>query len=178
MEILVYVGTYAKYNNGSIAGEWINITDMSQDEYQEAIQELHKDEDDPEYMIQDTSIECGIDIFKDMISEYGIDEELWAIKDYINDNNIDLDDEDSIVSLHNEAQSETNRDDMILSWDDVEESLNNMSGWDAFRLGVFSDINMTHDHFRYDGYGNLESTSNPKGWVDEGIICEYLTQVV
>ena len=51
----VYVGTYAKYNNGSIAGKWINLLDdvADREEFNAMIAELHNDEADPEYMFQD-----------------------------------------------------------------------------------------------------------------------------
>ena len=51
----VYVGTYAKYNNGSIAGDWIDLDDYADDKegFLKACAELHKDEDDPEFMFQD-----------------------------------------------------------------------------------------------------------------------------
>lgn len=51
----VYVGTYAKYNNGSIAGKWINLLDdvTDCDDFYEKIAELHSDEADPEFMFQD-----------------------------------------------------------------------------------------------------------------------------
>ncbi|HFO2582240.1 TPA: antirestriction protein ArdA [Escherichia coli] len=51
----VYVGTYAKYNNGSIEGKWINLLDdvTDCDDFYEKIAELHKDEADPEFMFQD-----------------------------------------------------------------------------------------------------------------------------
>lgn len=50
----IYVGTYAKYNNGSIYGRWLDLDDYADaDEFYEACNELHKDEDDPELMFQD-----------------------------------------------------------------------------------------------------------------------------
>lgn len=50
----VYCGTYAKYNNGNLFGEWMNLNDYSDyDEFYKACKELHKDEDDPEFMFQD-----------------------------------------------------------------------------------------------------------------------------
>src|SRR5690349_16831915 len=50
----VYVGTYAKYNNGSIAGAWLDLEDYAdKDSFLAACAELHKDEDDPEFMFQD-----------------------------------------------------------------------------------------------------------------------------
>ena len=50
----ICVGTYAKYNNGSIAGAWLDLEDYSsRDEFYQACAELHKDEEDPELMFQD-----------------------------------------------------------------------------------------------------------------------------
>ena len=50
----VYCGTYGKYNEGSIFGKWIALTDFnSYDEFIEYCTELHSDEDDPELMFQD-----------------------------------------------------------------------------------------------------------------------------
>lgn len=49
----VYVGTYAKYNNGSINGQWIDLDGMDEDTFVETIKELHSDEIDPEFMYQD-----------------------------------------------------------------------------------------------------------------------------
>ena len=53
-ETLIYCGTYAKYNEGSLLGEWMNLSDYySREEFWEACNELHKDEKDPEIMFQD-----------------------------------------------------------------------------------------------------------------------------
>lgn len=53
-EARVYVGTYNKYNNGSLFGKWLDLSDYSdKDEFLEACRELHKDEQDPELMFQD-----------------------------------------------------------------------------------------------------------------------------
>lgn len=50
----LYVGTYAKYNSGSIAGQWLDLSDYSdRDSFLEACAELHSDETDPELMFQD-----------------------------------------------------------------------------------------------------------------------------
>lgn len=50
----VYVGTYAKYNNGSIQGKWMRLEDYEDfDSFVDACRELHKDEEDPEFMCQD-----------------------------------------------------------------------------------------------------------------------------
>lgn len=50
----VYVGTYAKYNDGSLRGLWIDLTTF--DDYDEFINfcyAIHADEEDPELMAQD-----------------------------------------------------------------------------------------------------------------------------
>jgi antirestriction protein len=53
-EASVYVGTYGKYNDGSIFGEWLNLSDYAdKEEFYTACMELHNDEADPEFMFQD-----------------------------------------------------------------------------------------------------------------------------
>lgn len=48
----IYVGTYSKYNNGSIDGKWITISDYNTyEEFVDACRELHSDESDPEFMV-------------------------------------------------------------------------------------------------------------------------------
>lgn len=50
----IYVGTYAKYNDGSLFGKWMKLSDYAdKDEFYRACAELHKDEADPEFMFQD-----------------------------------------------------------------------------------------------------------------------------
>jgi len=50
----IYVGTYAKYNAGSIKGAWLDLEDYAdRDAFLEACRELHRDEQDPEFMFQD-----------------------------------------------------------------------------------------------------------------------------
>lgn len=53
-EAKIYVGTYGKYNAGSIFGKQLDLSDYSdKDEFNEAYQKLHKDEEDTEYLYQD-----------------------------------------------------------------------------------------------------------------------------
>jgi len=50
----IYVGTYAKYNNGSIAGAWLSLDECDTAEaFEAAARKLHKNERDPELMFQD-----------------------------------------------------------------------------------------------------------------------------
>ena len=54
-EAKVYVGTYAKYNSGSIAGAWISLAECENyGQFLSKCKDVHKDERDPEFMIQDT----------------------------------------------------------------------------------------------------------------------------
>ena len=53
-EARIYVGTYAKYNEGSLRGKWIDLSECyDQDEFMEVCHELHQDEEEPELMFQD-----------------------------------------------------------------------------------------------------------------------------
>ena len=50
----VYVGTYHKYNEGNLSGKWVDLSDFSTyDDFLRYCREIHKDEKDPELMIQD-----------------------------------------------------------------------------------------------------------------------------
>lgn len=69
----VYVGTYRKYNNGSIQGDWLDLEDYdNKAEFYDACRELHSDEDDPELMFQDWE-----EIPSRYITESSIGEDLW-----------------------------------------------------------------------------------------------------
>ncbi len=69
----IYVGTYAKYNSGSIAGEWLDIADYSdKEEFLAACAELHMGETDPEFMFQDME-----DIPAGMANESWVSEDLF-----------------------------------------------------------------------------------------------------
>lgn len=78
-EASIYVGTYAKYNNGSIAGKWLDLSNYSDiTEFYEACAKLHEDEQDPEYMFQDWE-----HIPDSLISEYGLSDKIFEIRDSI-----------------------------------------------------------------------------------------------
>lgn len=49
-----YVGTYGKYNAGSIEGKWLDLNDyQTYQEFLNACKSVHKNEYEPEFMIQD-----------------------------------------------------------------------------------------------------------------------------
>lgn len=73
----IYVGTYAKYNNGSNQGAWLDLTKYTDaNDFYKACEELHNDETDPEFMFQDFE-----NFPKSLYSESG---NLDAIYEYIN----------------------------------------------------------------------------------------------
>ena len=73
----IYVGTYAKYNDGNLFGKWLDLEDYAdRDEFYEACAELHADEEDPEFVFQDWE---GIP--DDMISESHVSLECWTLLD-------------------------------------------------------------------------------------------------
>lgn len=83
----IYVGTYAKYNRGSIEGAWLDLEDYNdKDEFEEACVELHADEDDPEFMFQDWE---GVPA--QFITESHVDEVVWEILSYLNESYADED---------------------------------------------------------------------------------------
>lgn len=81
----VYVGTYAKYNDGNIFGKWLEISDYAdKDEFYQACRELHKDEDDPEFMFQDwENIPSGF------ICECGLNDDLFKLEDELKKHDVE-----------------------------------------------------------------------------------------
>jgi len=74
-EARIYVGTYAKYNSGSIEGKWLDLSDYADiEDFYTAAKELHSDENDPELMFQDwEGIPYG------MVSECHVNELVWEL---------------------------------------------------------------------------------------------------
>lgn len=71
----IYVGTYAKYNDGSIFGKWLKLSDYAdRGEFYQACAKLHSDEEDPEYMFQDYE-----HIPKGLIGESWLSENIFEV---------------------------------------------------------------------------------------------------
>ncbi len=74
---VIYVGTYHKYNCGSIEGRWMNLSDYSdKEEFLEACANLHSDEEDPEFMFQDWE-----NIPEAFIGESWLSEKFFEVRD-------------------------------------------------------------------------------------------------
>lgn len=78
----VYVGTYGKYNSGSLSGGWLDLADYkSYSEFLAACHRLHKNERDPEFMIQDSEgFPDGLDCME-WISESDFNDVKLAMKE-------------------------------------------------------------------------------------------------
>lgn len=91
----VYVGTYAKYNDGNLFGAWLELEDyIDHDDFIEACKELHKDEEDPELMFQDFE-----DFPRDFYGESSIDPDVW---DWLE---LDDDDRELLAVYHEHIDS-------------------------------------------------------------------------
>jgi hypothetical protein len=69
--IRVYVGTWGKYNDGSLHGEWVDLSNFATPNTFKKYchKKLHGDEPDAELMFQDVEGPAWV---KDVISEYGM----------------------------------------------------------------------------------------------------------
>ena len=75
----VYVGTYRKYNEGSLYGAWIDLEQFTDaEDFLEVCHTLHDDEEDPELMFQDFQ---GFP--RELYGESMSTEEIQTILDYL-----------------------------------------------------------------------------------------------
>lgn len=74
----VYVGTYAKYNNGSLFGMWVNMESFDiVEEFKIFCKAIHGNEEDPELMYQDYH-----NFPHNLYSESGMADSFEAIQQY------------------------------------------------------------------------------------------------
>jgi antirestriction protein len=109
----IYVGAYAKYNNGSIEGKWLDLTNYSSiEEFYKAAKKIHKDEKDPEFMFQDWE-----NIPEGFIGESWLSDKVFeAIEVYQKFEEMD---NSELVAIHNEyCQNNDMGDDEIWANDE------------------------------------------------------------
>ena len=150
-EARVYVGTYAKYNNGSLFGKWLDLSDYSdKDEFIEACRELHKDEEDPELMFQDYE-----NIPEALISESWLSENFFELRDAI-EKLSETQQEAFFVwcDYHNSDISEEDADDLISSFEVVEQ---------CYELPEF-----TKTYFDYSAFARALFMTDY--WMDNGFV--------
>ena len=73
----IYVGTYRKYNKGSLQGGWVDMADFYDlEEFWERCAKIHEDEEEPEYMFQDWE-----NIPEGLIDEGNLEENFFELRD-------------------------------------------------------------------------------------------------
>lgn len=101
----LYVGTYKKYNEGSLAGAWLDLDDYAdKEEFLEACYELHKDEEDPELMFQDYEKEHPWE--EGLYSESCVPEKYWELKEAAENCSLDDDALEAWCSQENIKEQE------------------------------------------------------------------------
>lgn len=114
-EAAIYVGTYAKYNAGSLFGKWFNLSDFTdKDEFMEACKELHKDEEDPEFMFQDREY-----IPEELVSESWISEIFFELRDKVEEMDSTMQDAFSVwLDYESRDLSKVDADDLVKKFND------------------------------------------------------------
>lgn len=77
----LYVGTYAKYNNGDLSGAWLDLDRFANaEEFEAACKRIHRDERDPELMFQDVETDPGCDWQEGLYCESSIPRDYWTLR--------------------------------------------------------------------------------------------------
>jgi antirestriction protein len=148
----IYVGTYKKYNEGSLQGAWLQVADYSdKEEFLEACRELHSDEKDPELMFQDFE-----NIPDSLIGESWIDEKVWDFIELIDDHSIDTEALGAYFDLGLDSGKD-DADDIISDFEERYEghfdSLYDF-GYHWYECGVLCDIpENVINYFDFERYG-------------------------
>lgn len=140
----VYVGTYNKYNCGSIYGEWVDLTAF--DDYDDFISychKLHSDEKDPELMFQDYENFPSI-----WYCESGFNEETFnLIIEYSEAD--DKDAVDSYISYFGTFSLSDFSDRYLGYWDSKSDFAYNIIE-DCYELPPFASLYFDYDRFAND----------------------------
>jgi antirestriction protein len=167
MRLAIYVGTYHKYNCGSIEGEWIDIQDfVDKGDFYEYIRELHSDEDDPEFMFQEWEY-----IPRSLISESWVHEAVWEprIQEVL------LSEPEDLIGEWNKYQSEDMNGNHKIYHNNgefFEEFFT--KPLDAVSAVYFGNYNLSDDYVTFDGYDNLETHHNVDDIIHIGDLIEHL----
>ena len=143
MTYRIYVGTYSKYNSGSLKGEWLDLEDYScKQDFYEACAELHSDEVDPEYMFQDHE-----DIPKFFIGESWIKDEFWS-------SYMDCNMDDEVKAAYVEAKEQWDEEDCESSYIGEFRSFTELAEYLVDEQGTLNDIpEHLRYYFDYEAYG-------------------------
>lgn len=81
-----------------------------------------------------------------------------------------------LISVNNEYEGNVNGENYINSMDEFDELHCGMTPWEIARVVTYGDFCAAHDYFRYNGYGNLESTDYVADWIDLEEIAAYCAE--
>lgn len=90
-----------------------------------------------------------------------------------NESNIDL------IMVHNEYCDAVNDyDGRIYSMDEFDDIMSGCKPWEVTRSAFFGDFNPTHDYFKFNGYGNLQSIYEYEldRYIDIDAIIDYIIE--
>lgn len=79
----------------------------------------------------------------------------------------------SLIAIWNEY---CENDDCVYSMDEIDEMLSGMTASEILRASYYGDINPNDDYFKFNGLGNLVSTSTISEWVDIDELAEYIDE--
>lgn len=166
----LYVGTYAKYNDGSIEGKWLHLEDYNDAaEFFAACKKLHASEADPEYMFQDFE---GFP--KEFYSESMGTDQVQALFDYLqlSDEDRELLDEwcDATGEKPNEENDLENIRDNLFCVLDYTHSVddNNAMGDYVVDNGLLDVPENLQAYINYEAIGRdwlMDMYVSPNGWV-------------
>ena len=82
-----------------------------------------------------------------------------------------------LIGIHNEYCGKVNYvDDRIYAMDELNEWYSDKDPLDILRDAYNGAFNPNDDWFRWNGYGNLESTDRPEDWMDLDDIADYIVE--
>ena len=80
-----------------------------------------------------------------------------------------------IVGIHNEyCDANNDPDARIYCMDELDEILDGKTPTQILMMMHFGNFNPMDEYFRFDGYGNLESTDFPENWIYLDDIVDYI----
>lgn len=155
----IYVGTYGKYNAGSIKGEWLDLDDYnSKQEFIDACYKLHADEHDPELMFQDWE-----DIPSSFISECSLDERTW---DWLS---LDEDERKTVSAYLDEVDQSCDIDSALEAFDGEHDSEEDWARDFWEQTGMTSQLpEFAQNYIDYQGFARDASIGGDITFVNQG----------
>lgn len=140
----IYVGTYHKYNNGSIAGAWLKLEQFSSyNEFIEVCKVLHYDEDDPEFMFQ------GFQGFpRAWYDECSIKEDFDKILEYVQLDDDDKQIVDEYAEWSDDYDIEKAKDAFVGVYDSEEDFAEQMVN-DCYDLSKMGNLSIYFDYSKF-----------------------------